>query len=62
MRGVPATIGDTSYIPPLPIKTSVKENIEAILCENAEEIDIAIKLCLYCMRTQIFMTEINGLR
>ena len=54
IRGIPVTIGGSSYIPPLPIETVVKENIEAILRKNAEEIDVAIDLCLYCMKTQIF--------
>ena len=54
IRGVPVTIGGTSYVPPLPIETIVKENIEAILQENGDPVDIAIKLCLYCMKTQIF--------
>ena len=54
IRGVPVTIGGTSYIPPLPIESIVKEQIEAILREDADEVDIAIKLCLYCMKTQIF--------
>ena len=54
IRGVPVTIGGTSYIPPLPIETIVKESIEAILNEQADDVDIAIKLCLYCMKTQIF--------
>ena len=54
VRGVPVTIGGTSYIPPLPIESIVKENIEAILSEKADYVDIAIKLCLYCMKTQIF--------
>lgn len=54
IRGVPVVIGGTSYIPPLPIETIVKENIDAILHESAESVDIAIKLCLYCMKTQIF--------
>lgn len=54
IRGVPVTIGGTSYIPPLPIETIVKENIDAILHEANDEVDIAIKLCLYCMKTQIF--------
>ena len=54
IRGVPVTIGGTSYIPPLPIETIVKENIEAILNEKTNDVDIAIKLCLYCMKTQIF--------
>lgn len=54
IRGVPVTIGGTSYIPPLPIEKVVKENIEFILKQNSEAIDIAINLCLYCMKTQIF--------
>ena len=54
IRGVPVTIGGTSYIPPLPIESIVKENIMAILSEKTDEVEIAIKLCLYCMKTQVF--------
>ena len=54
IRGVPVTIGGTSYIPQLPIETVVIENILSIINANAEPIDIAIELCLYCMKTQIF--------
>ncbi len=54
IRGVPVTIGGTSYIPPLPIETIVKESIEGILQEDSDDVDIAIKLCLYCMKAQIF--------
>ncbi len=54
IRGVPVKIGGTDYIPPLPIESVVKENIEAILNSQKETIDIAIELCLYCMKTQIF--------
>lgn len=54
IRGVPVTIGGTSYIPPLPIETVVKEHIDAVLQEKAEAVDTAIKLCLYCMKAQIF--------
>lgn len=54
IRGVPVTIGGTSYIPPLPIKMIVIENILEILSKNTDPIDIAIDLCLYCMKTQIF--------
>ena len=54
IRGVPVSIGGTSYIPPLPIESIVKEHIDAILNEEADDVDIAIKLCLYCMKTQIF--------
>ena len=54
VRGVPVTIGGTSYVPPIPIELVVKEKIEAILHENSDPVDIAIHLCLYCMKTQIF--------
>ena len=54
IRGVPVTIGGTSYVPPLPMGSIVKENINAILHENADDVNIAIKLCLYCMKAQIF--------
>ena len=54
IRGVPVVIGGTSYIPPLPIETIVKENIDAILAGGIDPVDTAIRLCLYCMKTQIF--------
>ena len=54
IRGVPVAIGGTSYIPPLPVEVSVKENIKAIVREDIDAVDIAINLCLYCMKTQIF--------
>ncbi len=54
MRGVPVTIGGTSYIPPLPIETVVIENLLDIISKDDEPINIAIELCLYCMKTQIF--------
>ena len=54
IRGVPVTIGGTSYIPPLPIELDVKEQIAAIVADEAEPIEKAIRLCLYCMKTQIF--------
>ena len=54
IRCVPVTIGGTPYIPPIPIENVVKEEIERTLNKNAEPINIAIELCLYCMKTQIF--------
>jgi len=54
IRSVPVSIGGTSYIPPIPLEYSVKESIEGILSKNIDDIDIAIELCLYCMKTQIF--------
>lgn len=54
IRGVPVTIGGTSYVPPMPIESIVKENIAGILKSDAEPTMKAITLCLYCMKTQIF--------
>lgn len=54
IRGVPVTIGGTNYIPPLPIESIVKENLERILGKQGQAGEKAITLCLYCMKAQIF--------
>ncbi len=54
IRGVPVTIGGISYIPPLPIESVVKEAIKNIVSSAEEAVDVAIELCLYCMKTKIF--------
>ena len=54
LRGVPVKIGGSSYIPPLPIEVDVKETIENITSANKSTVDIAISLCLYCMKAQLF--------
>lgn len=54
IRGVPVAIGGTSYVPPLPIESDVKDNIQAILEKPLPHDEKAITLCLYCMKTQIF--------
>lgn len=55
IRGVPVRIGGTSYVPPLPIETIVKENIEEILSGATDDLTKAIQLCLYTMKTQGFI-------
>ena len=55
IRGVPVKIGGSSYIPPIPIESIVKERITDIINSEAHDIDIAIDLCMYCMKTQIFI-------
>ena len=54
IRGVPVTIGGTTYIPPLPIEQIVREELDGILHSSGDEIDTAIRLCLYCMKAHIF--------
>jgi Protein involved in cell division len=54
IRGIPVTIGGSSYIPPIPVESVVKERIAEILASKQDEIDIAVELCMYCMKTQVF--------
>lgn len=54
IRGIPVQIGGTSYVPPLPIETVVIERIDEIRSQDKEPIEIAIELCMYCMKTQVF--------
>lgn len=55
IRGVPVTIGGSDYIPPIPIESVVREQIDEMAGREKEAIDIAIELCLYCMKTQVFL-------
>lgn len=55
IRGIPVRIGGSSYIPPIPNEQDVKEHIHIIASKEEDAIDIAIELCLYCMKTQIFI-------
>lgn len=55
IRGVPVTIGGSSYVPQLPNEFDVKDKIIEIIEEEDDAINIAIRLCLYCMKTQIFI-------
>ncbi|MCQ2485213.1 MAG: Fic family protein [Clostridia bacterium] len=54
IRGVPVTIGGTSYVPPLPMETMVIYHIDEIINSENDSIDNAINLCLFCMKAQIF--------
>lgn len=54
IRSVPVSIGGTTYVPPMPIEFVVEEKIEEILNKKEEPAEIAIELCLYCMKRQIF--------
>lgn len=55
LRIVPVSIRNSTYKPPIPIESVVKENIEQILASEEDVIDKAINLCLYCMKAQIFL-------
>ncbi len=54
LRGVPVSIGGSTYKPPLPMEFDVKANIKSIT--TGEDVYLnAINLCLYCMKTQMFI-------
>lgn len=55
IRGVPVAIGGSSYVPPLPNEPDVKNRIREITEETGNAVHIAIRLCLYCMKAQIFL-------
>lgn len=54
IRGVPVKIGGSTYVPPLPFEDKVKQDIKDILELEIEDIDKAIELCLFVMKTQIY--------
>lgn len=55
IRGIPVTIGGSSYKPPIPVESIVRKKIQEILNSGKETIDIAIELCMYSMKIQIFI-------
>ena len=54
LRNVPVAIGGTDYTPPLPEENEVKEQLHQILNSNNDRLGIGIKLCLWCMKAQLF--------
>lgn len=55
VRSIPVTIGGSTYVPPIPNELGVTEEIDRIINLELEDVDKAIELTLYCMRTQIFI-------
>lgn len=55
IRGVPVSIGGSSYVPPLPNEADVKERIREIVESDDDHVSKAVRLCLYCMKAQIFL-------
>lgn len=54
IRSIPVTIGGCSYIPPIPIEIVVVKSINEIINGNVSNMQKAIQLCLYTMKTQVF--------
>ncbi len=55
VRSVPVTIGGSSYIPRVPLEEVIKESIDKIVRSKNKPIDKAVELCMYCMKSQIFI-------
>ncbi len=54
IRSVPVRIGGTSYTPPIPFESHVREELDTLIQSKDSVGNIAIQLCLYCMKTQVF--------
>lgn len=54
IRGIPVTIGGSSYMSPIPVEAVIREHIDKIISLDIQTDNKAIELCLYCMKTQIF--------
>ncbi len=54
IRSVPVSIGESSYIPPLPYEPQIKEDLSKMLLEE-ESYNVAIELLLYVMKKQLFL-------
>ena len=55
VRTVPVAIGGTDYTPSLPVKADIKDKINAFVSADKDATDIGVDLCLYCMKSQIFI-------
>ena len=55
LRTLPVEFGGCSYVPPIPDRENIKKDLNEIDEGNNSIIDKAIDLCLYCMKSQIFI-------
>ena len=55
IRNVPVSIGGSSYIPPLPFESQVKEDIQEITESDKSALDKAIDALLYVKKKQLFL-------
>jgi prophage maintenance system killer protein len=55
IRQVPVNIGASTYKPPIPIENVVRERIVDIINSDLDDIDKAINLTLFVMKTQVFI-------
>lgn len=55
VRSTPVAIGGTSWKPPIPVESAVKEELQAILDSDFDVVDKATELVLFVMKRQIFI-------
>lgn len=55
LRSTPVKIGGTSWTPPIPVESDIKDDINNILSKDEDNIDIAIDLLLYIVKKQMFI-------
>lgn len=55
LRDVPVAIGGTDWRPEMPVESKVVEDLNQILSKKVSDIDKAINLVLFVMRSQIFI-------
>ena len=55
LRSVPVSIGGSTYIPPLPFESAVKEDLDQIVNANKSDEEKGIDLLLYSMKKQLFL-------
>ena len=54
IRQIPVNIGGSTYKPPVPIENVVREKIDDIINSSLDDIEKAIELTLFIMKTQVF--------
>lgn len=55
VRSTPAKIGGTKWVPNIPIRSQVLEELDDIINNDMDDINKAIQLILYIMKRQIFI-------
>ena len=55
IRSIPVSIGGSTYIPPIPFESKVKDDINRIINSSDDIIEKTISVLLYVMKTQIFL-------
>lgn len=55
LRVVPVSIGGSTYLPPMPLESKVKEEISKIINNSESVVDATINLLLYVMKSQLFL-------